>query len=125
MAATRRTKASSPDKPDEESDPAAFKAKTDMKQQLSAMAVMMTAFTMSFVAEWGDRSQIATIAMGTAKDPMGVAIGGVVAHALCTGVAVIGGKLLATKISEKVVLLVGGALFLVFAAHSIWEGPNL
>ena len=33
---------------------------------------------MTFLAEWGDRSQIATIALAAAKDPYGVVAGGVV-----------------------------------------------
>jgi putative Ca2+/H+ antiporter (TMEM165/GDT1 family) len=61
--------------------------------------------------------------MGAAKNPFGVMLGGVVGHALCTGLAVVGGKFLATKISERVVLLAGGALFVVFALHSLWAGP--
>ncbi|CAN0449899.1 unnamed protein product, partial [Ectocarpus fasciculatus] len=71
-------------------------------------------FSMTFLAEWGDRSQIATIALATNKDPFGVTAGGVIGHSLCTGMAVVGGKLLAARISEKTVHLVGGALFLVF-----------
>ena len=37
----------------------------------AAMAVMTEAFTLTFLAEWGDRSQIATIALAAAKDPIG------------------------------------------------------
>ena len=91
---------------------------------MSAFAVLATTFTMTFVAEWGDRSQIATIAMGAAKDPLGVCVGGLIGHALCTGLAVLGGKLLATRISERAVLIVGGVLFLAFAVHSLWGGPD-
>lgn len=91
---------------------------------MSTFAVLATTFTMTFVAEWGDRSQIATIAMGAAKDPLGVCVGGLLGHALCTGLAVLGGKLLATRISERAVLVVGGVLFLVFAVHSLWSGPD-
>lgn len=38
---------------------------------------------------------------------------------LCTSLAVFVGKLLAKKISERVVNLVGGILFLVFALFSL------
>ena len=57
--------------------------------------------TLTFLAEWGDRSQIATVALAASKNVFGVVIGGLVGHALCTGVAVIGGRMLAAKISEK------------------------
>lgn len=59
--------------------------------------VVTLSFTMTFLAEWGDRSQIATIALAAAKDPYGVTLGGVLGHSLCTGMAVIGGRMLATR----------------------------
>ena len=66
----------------------------------SQLAILTQAFTLTFLAEWGDRSQIATIALASAKDPYGVTLGGVIGHGFCTGLAVIGGRLLATRISE-------------------------
>eukprot|EP00656_Telonema_subtile_P034753 TRINITY_DN38799_c0_g1_i1.p1 TRINITY_DN38799_c0_g1~~TRINITY_DN38799_c0_g1_i1.p1 ORF type:complete len:342 (+),score=90.18 TRINITY_DN38799_c0_g1_i1:141-1166(+) len=77
--------------------------------------ILVKTFTLTFVAEWGDRSQIATIALAAAKNVYGVTAGGVLGHALCTAIAVIGGKLLAERISEKTMLYLGGAVFLVFA----------
>jgi len=81
--------------------------------------VFIQCFTMTFLAEWGDRSQIATIALAAAKDPVGVSLGAIVGHSMCTGLAVLGGKLLASRISERTISGVGGCLFLVFAIHSI------
>jgi putative Ca2+/H+ antiporter (TMEM165/GDT1 family) len=44
-----------------------------------------------------------------------------VGHAVCTGIAVIGGRMLAARISEKTVAIVGGTLFLFFAVTSfLW-----
>jgi putative Ca2+/H+ antiporter (TMEM165/GDT1 family) len=86
--------------------------------------VFIQCFTMTFLAEWGDRSQIATIALAAQKDAFGVTAGGIIGHALCTGVAVLGGKLLATRISERTILLSGGFLFLVFGLHSIYFGEE-
>ena len=89
----------------------------------SAMAVLKTlgqAFTLTFLAEWGDRSQIATIALAAAREPFGVTCGACLGHALCTGIAVIGGKLLASSISERTVLLVGGVLFCIFAVLALF-----
>jgi len=45
-------------------------------------------------------------------------------HALCTGLAVCGGQLMASKISERQVVLSSGALFLGFAAHGCVMGPE-
>jgi len=52
-------------------------------------------------------------------DPIGVCFGGFVGHALCTGIAVVTGKALAYKISERVVNIVGGVLFLIFAISAL------
>eukprot|EP00457_Paulinella_chromatophora_P009152 gb/GEZN01009208.1/.p1 GENE.gb/GEZN01009208.1/~~gb/GEZN01009208.1/.p1 ORF type:complete len:358 (+),score=69.30 gb/GEZN01009208.1/:73-1074(+) len=84
--------------------------------------IFLQSFTMTFLAEWGDRSQIATIALAAAKDPVGVTIGGIIGHAICTGLAVLGGKMAATRISERAVKFIGGILFLVFALHAIIFG---
>lgn len=86
--------------------------------------ILTQAFTLTFLAEWGDRSQIATIAMAAAQDPVGITAGAVIGHSLCTGLAVLGGRMLAARISEKTVATGGGALFMLFAAHSFWVGPE-
>jgi Ca2+/H+ antiporter, TMEM165/GDT1 family len=87
------------------------------------LKVFTQAFTLTFLAEWGDRSQIATIALASSKNPFGVIVGGLIGHAMCTGLAVLGGRMLAARISERTVALAGGILFLVFAVHSFVVGP--
>eukprot|EP00978_Attheya_sp_CCMP212_P006083 scaffold13705_cov44-Attheya_sp.AAC.1 len=82
--------------------------------------VVGQSFLMSFLAEWGDRSQIATIALAAAKDPLGVVVGGCLGHSMCTGMAVIGGRMLASKISERTVSLFGGIIFCIFGIHSLF-----
>jgi putative Ca2+/H+ antiporter (TMEM165/GDT1 family) len=58
-------------------------------------------FIMTFLGEWGDRSQIATVAMAAGSDYWYVTAGAVVGHALCTAGAVIGGRAIAGKISMR------------------------
>jgi len=86
--------------------------------------IALQCFTMTFLAEWGDRSQISTIALAASRDPVGVCFGGFGGHAICTGIAVICGKALAYKISERVVNIVGGILFLIFAVSGFIMGPD-
>lgn len=59
-------------------------------------------FIMTFLGEWGDRSQIATIAMAAGQDYWWVTLGAITGHACCTGIAVLGGRALAGRVSMRV-----------------------
>ncbi|KAG8908090.1 hypothetical protein FRB99_000534 [Tulasnella sp. 403] len=63
--------------------------------------VFVQAFILTFLGEWGDRSQIATIALAAAHNVYVVTLGTVAGHSICTAVAVLGGRWLSTKISVK------------------------
>ncbi|KAI4286125.1 MAG: hypothetical protein L6R35_004469 [Caloplaca aegaea] len=78
-------------------------------------------FIMTFLGEWGDRSQIATIAMAAGQDYWWVTGGAVSGHALCTAAAVIGGRAIAGRVSLRVVTLGGGFAFLVFGIIYLFE----
>lgn len=96
-----------------------FLSKVETDQPDSAFGVFSEAFSLIFVAEWGDRSMLATIALGAAQSPIGVALGATLGHVLATAIAVMGGALLADHISERAVGLIGGVLFLVFAVATL------
>eukprot|EP00053_Salpingoeca_punica_P023439 m.10073 g.10073 ORF g.10073 m.10073 type:complete len:282 (+) comp5119_c0_seq1:112-957(+) len=89
------------------------------KQAHILSPAFVSALTLTFLAEWGDRSQIATIILGAREDPLGVTLGGILGHSLCTAGAVIGGRLLAQRISVRTVHLVGGVVFLIFAVTGL------
>lgn len=80
----------------------------------------MEVASLIFVAEWGDRSMLATIALGAAQSPLGVASGAILAHAAATLVAVVGGAVLSQHISERKVAFISGIAFLIFAAATIF-----
>ncbi|TPX51600.1 hypothetical protein SeMB42_g00077 [Synchytrium endobioticum] len=87
--------------------------------------VFVETFVLTFLAEWGDRSQIATIALASAENFWWVTIGTLVGHSICSAMAVIGGRMLATRISVKTVTLLGGVLFLVFGFVSSYEAWDI
>ena len=70
---------------------------------------MRRTFAMMFVAEWGDRSMFATMALATQHDPAGVIAGAMFAHALANSLAVIGGEYLGKRISEKAMSITADA----------------
>ena len=86
--------------------------------------VLVEVFTLTFLAEWGDRSQIATIGLAAQSNPAGVTLGGCLGHAVCTTAAVLGGRGMASMISERAVAVCGGALFVAFGVHSLLTGPE-
>jgi len=87
-------------------------------------AIFIQAFTMTFLAEWGDRSQLATIVLAARENTWAVIIAGVLGHSLCTGLAVLGGRFIAQKISVRTVTLVGAVVFLLFAFTAFLMDPD-
>ncbi|XP_011197439.2 uncharacterized protein DDB_G0283357 isoform X1 [Bactrocera dorsalis] len=88
------------------------------------MRILMQAFTMTFLAEWGDRSQLTTIILAASKNVYGVITGGIIGHSICTGLAVIGGRMVAAKISVRTVTIIGGIVFVGFAVYALIVKPD-
>jgi len=83
--------------------------------------IFVQTFIMTFLAEWGDRSQITTIALGAAHNVWIVSVGTIIGHSVCTLAAVMGGRAIANRISIKNVTLGGAVLFLIFAMVYAYE----
>ena len=79
--------------PNSESDEQKPESSRFGKQCLKIFKVFVNAFGLIFLAEWGDRSQLATIVLASVNDVAGVILGGVLGHTLCTGLAVLAGAL--------------------------------
>jgi len=93
------------------------------KKCVKIFRVFSNTFAMTFLAEWGDRSQLATIVLAGINDVGGVCVGGVLGHFICTGLAVICGALIAKKISVRMVTLIGALVFIGFAVASLFIDP--
>ena len=76
---------------------------------------------MTFLAEWGDRTQFTTIALAAVHNPVGVALGAILGHIFCAAIAVQCGRYICGKLSERTILGVGGVLFLLFAGVGLVE----
>lgn len=90
------------------------------KKLTNPFEIVWKSFSLVFFAEWGDRSMLATIALGAAQSPWGVATGAIAGHLMATIIAILGGAFLANYISEKLVGYLGGVLFLVFAVATFF-----
>jgi len=86
------------------------------------LGVWTQAFVMTFVAEWGDRTQISTIALAATYNPIFVTLGAILGHGICTAIAVVGGRLIAGRISERVITTIGGVLFIIFGVTAYFQG---
>lgn len=100
-----------------------YSEKTKKLLGMMGSPVFAQAFVLTFLGEWGDRSQIATIALAAAhvsstpflslssgakwprfhvlQNLYVIAFGTILGHGLCTAGAVIGGRWLSTKISVR------------------------
>lgn len=92
--------------------------------QLVFSPVFVQTFILTFLGEWGDRSQISTIALAAANNMYWVTLGVVIGHSMCTFVAVMGGRYLATKISVKTVTYTGATLFIMFGFVYLYEATH-
>ncbi|MBI4781048.1 MAG: TMEM165/GDT1 family protein [Oscillatoriophycideae cyanobacterium NC_groundwater_1537_Pr4_S-0.65um_50_18] len=95
-----------------------LEAKSKRRTQWTVLA---QAFGMTFLAEWGDRTQFTTIALAAANNPVGVTLGAILGHAICAAIAVQCGRYVCGKLSERTLTSIGGALFLLFASVSFVE----
>lgn len=99
-------------------------ADSNIDKMQGAIAIISKAFILTFIGEWGDRTQFATISLAAAQNPVGVVLGAILGHAICAAIAVFAGRAIASHLSEKVITLVGGILFLIFAGVTFWEGSS-
>jgi len=90
-------------------------------QRRTQWSVLAQAFGLTFLAEWGDRTQFTTIALAAAHNPVGVALGAILGHIFCAAIAVQCGRYVCGKLSERTILGIGGALFLLFAGVGLVE----
>ncbi|TYQ28861.1 TMEM165/GDT1 family protein [Pseudanabaena sp. UWO310] len=88
----------------------------------SWLRLWLQAFVMTFIAEWGDRTQISTIALAASYNPVFVTLGAILGHGICTAIAVVGGSLIAGRISEQIITAIGGVLFIIFGVAAYFQG---
>jgi len=86
------------------------------------LSASLRAFGLTFLGEWGDRTQISTIVLATAHPPAAVTLGAVLGHGICAAIAVLSGRWIAGYLSERLLTALGGALFVFFGCWSWFQG---
>ncbi len=89
--------------------------------------LLVTVFGIVFVAELGDKTQLATLLFAS-KSPgnlVAVFLGASVALILASAIGVAAGGIISQYVSPKLLSYVAGVGFLVIGAWSIWQGANL
>jgi putative Ca2+/H+ antiporter (TMEM165/GDT1 family) len=85
----------------------------EAESNLSAKRAFVSGFSMIFLSEWGDKTQIASALFATEYNPQMVFIGVMIALLLLSIMAIFLGKYLSSRIDRKVITRIGGVVFLL------------
>ncbi len=89
--------------------------------------LLATVFGIVFLAELGDKTQLATLLFAS-KSPdklIAVFLGASLALILASAIGVLAGGIVSHSVNPKLVSYVAGVGFLVIGAWTIWQGANL
>jgi len=73
----------------------------------------LSGFTLIFITEWGDKTQITSGIFATQYNPFLVLTGAVAALALLSGMAVYLGKFISNKVDKRLMTKIAGILFML------------
>ncbi|MGZ8215826.1 TMEM165/GDT1 family protein [Methylomagnum sp.] len=85
-------------------------------EEKTGHGIFATTFLMIFLAEFGDKTQIAVAGLGAAEPPIPVWLGATLALGLTSAIGIWAGRTVLQKIPQHVMHRVGGVLFLGFSA---------
>lgn len=101
-------------------------AEEEAPQSLSARSAFISGFSMIFLSEWGDKTQIASALFATEYDPHLVLAGVMIALFILTMMAIFLGKYLSHRIDRKLMSRVAGVIFLLIGSSFLLSAlPSL
>ena len=83
------------------------------ESRLSPRSAFVSGFSMIFLSEWGDKTQIASALFATEYDPRLVFVGVMTALLILSAMAIYLGKFLAGRIDRKRITRIAGVVFLL------------
>lgn len=90
-------------------------------EERDGRSVLLSTFVLIFLAELGDKTQLAVAGLAGTQDPLAVWVGGTLALALTSALGVLAGQTLLRRLPLHLLHLVSGALFLLLAVLAGWR----
>jgi len=92
-----------------------FKGKQEEEEEnsLSPKSVFLSGFSMIFLSEWGDKTQIASALFATEYNPWMVFIGVMAALTILSIMAIYLGRFIAGRIDRRTITRIAGAVFIL------------
>lgn len=90
-------------------------------KEATGHGIFVTTFLMIFLAELGDKTQIAVAGLGAAEPPLPVWLGATAALATTSAVGIWAGKTVLRRIPPRTMNVIGGLLFLSFAGFAAYR----
>ena len=96
--------------------------KDDKNLEKGFVSIFLTSFTTIFIAELGDKTQLATLTLsGSSKKPLAVFLGSASALILASLVGVLAGGSISTFIPEIYLKLIASITFLIIGSKLIFD----
>ena len=89
------------------------------------MKLFATVFTTIFVAELGDKTQLAVAGLGSTSDPLAVWLGATLALTLTSALGVLAGRTIMQRISVNLLHKISGGLFILLGLLALMRLVNL
>ncbi len=88
------------------------------------LKIVFTVFSAIFIAELGDKTQLATLLFATDKDvsKLSIFFGSSMALILTSALGVLIGSFLSQHINEKIMTILSGIVFVSLGVFSIYKG---
>ena len=83
----------------------------------SKFYIYLQLFVSVVIAELGDRSMIATVALASKYSMVVLIIGGALGHVVATGLATVAGEFIGLRCPPKCVAITSGLIFIAFAVY--------
>jgi putative Ca2+/H+ antiporter (TMEM165/GDT1 family) len=88
-------------------------------KEKSGHGIFFTTFLLITVAEFGDKTQLAVVALSSTSSPIGVWLGATLALGTTSALGVLAGRKLLQKIPLELLHKIGGTLFLMLAGVAV------